>query len=118
MTKAVELFIQHHWKGETSFRSFQVHLNKLLLDFAHPALHLVGGGKGGFDALLFVELGMERFNLRLEVPDFINCLMQLGNAIGDVLGKDELFLHCFFLAFGARITHQMQQGCLRFSVRR
>ena len=75
----------------------------------------VGGIKRWLKTLIIAEAFMQRLNLRFEISDFINGLMQLGTAIVHLHRERELFLQRSFRALCARIDRQMQRGGLRFS---
>jgi len=58
---------------------------------------------------------MQILDLRSQIADFIDSLVQLGNSIIHLHGQSELLLQRCLLSFVSRIDRQMKRSSLRFA---
>src|SRR5258708_528257 len=103
VTERVETLVEHARKSEVGFRTFHIHLNELLLNGRHFVFESVGGIERWLESLVVAETRVQIFDLRSEVANFIDCLVELRNAIVHLHGQGELLLQGGFCAFSPRI---------------
>src|SRR4030095_16831823 len=98
-----------------SFRALHIHLNELLFDLRHFVIEIVRSRQRLFRPWFVPEAFVQGLNLRSDVADLVDSLMQSRHGIIHLRCQSKLLLHGGLCAFGPWVNRQIQRCGLRFA---